>query len=65
MGVVSRMWMWVESMGVIVRRYIEYLILHIPTPVVCVFFAAASPLFVHLKMFFVLVQYFFVIKFYV
>ena len=26
MGVVSR-WMWVESMGVVVRRYIDFLIL--------------------------------------
>ena len=24
--VVSRRWMWVESMGVVVRRYIDYLI---------------------------------------
>ena len=23
MGMVSRMWMWVESMGVVVRRYIS------------------------------------------
>ena len=25
MGVVSRRWMWVESMGVVVRRYINYI----------------------------------------
>ena len=31
MGVVSRRWMWVESMGVVVRRYIDYLIFLIPT----------------------------------
>ena len=36
MGVVSRRWMWVESMGVVVRRYIDYLILLIPTPLVSV-----------------------------
>ena len=34
MGVVSRRWLWVESMGVVVRRYIDYLILFIPTPLV-------------------------------
>ena len=32
MGVVSRRWMWVESMGVVVRRYIDFLTLIIPTP---------------------------------
>ena len=49
MGVVSRRWMWVESMGVVVRRYIDYLILLIPTPLVCYFLQQI------LKMFFVLV----------
>ena len=43
--VVSRRWMWVESMGVVVRRYIDILILLIPTPLVSVLFAAASLLF--------------------
>ena len=40
MGVVSRRWMLVESMGVVVRRYmyIDYLLLLIPTPVVSVLF---------------------------
>ena len=33
MGVVSRRWVWVESMGVVVRRYIDFLILFIPTPI--------------------------------
>ena len=37
MGVVSRRWMWVESMGVIVKRYIDFLILLILTPLVCSF----------------------------
>ena len=58
MGVVSRRWMWVESMGVVVRgiyNYIDFLILLIPTPLY---------LFI-LKMFLFLFQYFFVIKFYV
>ena len=47
MGVVSRRWMWVESVGVVVRRYIDYFILLILTPLVSVFFAAASLIFVH------------------
>ena len=34
-------------MGVVVRRYIDFLILLIPTPLVSGFFAAASLLFVH------------------
>ena len=49
--------LWVWLVGVVVRRYIDFLILLIPTPLVSVlFFTAASLLFVHLKkMFFVLV----------
>ena len=43
-------------MGVVLRRYIDFLILLIPTPLVSVLFAAASLLFCSfLKMFFVLV----------
>ena len=43
-------------MGVVLRRYIDFLILLIPTPLVCVLFAAASLLFFSFKkMFFVLV----------
>ena len=45
MGVVSRRWMWVESMGVVVRRYIDYLILLIPTPLVSVLFCSSIPTF--------------------
>ena len=42
-------------MGVVVRRYINFLILLIPTPLVSVLFAAASLLFCSFfKMFFVL-----------
>ena len=53
-------------MGVVVRRYIDFLILLIPTPLVSVLFAAASLLFVHLKKCFsFLFQYFFVKIFYV
>ena len=48
---------WVWLVGVVVRRYMVFLILLIPTPLVSVLFlAAASLLFLHLKkMFFVLV----------
>ena len=41
--------LWVWLLGVVVRRYIDFLILLIPTPLVSVLFAAASLLFVHLK----------------
>ena len=45
--------LWVWLVGVVVRRYIDFLILLIPTPLVSVLFCL---LFVHLKkMFFVLV----------
>ena len=44
MGVVSR-WMWVEFMGVVVMRYIDYLILLIPTPLVSVLFCSSIPTF--------------------
>ena len=43
-----------EFTGEVVRRYTDFLILLIPTPLASVLFAAASLLFVHLKMFFVL-----------
>ena len=56
MGVVSRRWMWVESMGVVVRRYINDLILLIHTPLVSVLFYSSIPTFCSfLKMLFVLV----------
>ena len=43
-------------MGVVVRRYIDFLILLIPTPLVSVLFCSSILLFVHFKtMFFVLV----------
>ena len=45
MGVVSRRRVWL--VGVVVRRYIDFLLLLIPTPLVYFFFAAASLLFVH------------------
>ena len=58
--------LWVWLLCVVVRRYIDFLILLIPTPLVFVLFVAASLLFVHfVKCFSFLFQYFFVIKFYV
>ena len=41
--------LWVWLLGVVVRRYIDFLILLIPTPLVSVLFTAASLLFVHFK----------------
>ena len=40
---------WVWLVGVVVRMYIDFLILLIPTPLVSVLFAAASLHFVHKK----------------
>ena len=37
--------LWVWLLGVVVRRYIDFLILLIPTPLVPVLFTAASLLF--------------------
>ena len=39
--------LWVWLLGVVVRRYIDFLILLIPTPLVSVLFTAASLHFVH------------------
>ena len=45
MGMGSRRWVWVESMGlvvgVVVRRHIDLLILLIPTPLVSVLFCSS------------------------
>ena len=56
-GVVSgsgwNLWVWL--LGVVVRRYIDFLILLIPTPLVSVLFYSSIPTFCSLKkMFFVL-----------
>ena len=56
--------LWVWLLGVVVRRYIDFLILLIPTPLVSVLFCS-SILFMFLNVFSFLFQYFFVIKFYV
>ena len=50
--------------GVVVRRYIDFLILLIPIPLASVLFAAASLLFVHFFCFCSCFTTFFVIKFY-
>ena len=48
--------LWVWLLGVVVRRYIDFLILLIPTPLVSVLFYSSIPTFCSfLKMFFVLV----------
>ena len=48
--------LWVWLVGVVVRRYIGFLILLIPTPLVSVLFLQQHPYFLFIfKMFFVLV----------
>ena len=54
MGVVSRRWVWVESMGVVVRRYIDFLILLIRTLLVSALFCNIPTFCSFFKMFFVL-----------
>ena len=57
---------WVWLLGVVVRRYIDFLILLIPTPLVSVIFYSSIPTFCSFKkMFFVLVPVLFKITFYV
>ena len=48
MGVVSRRWMWVESMGVVVYKEV-YILPHITTPLVYVLFCSSIPTFCSLK----------------
>ena len=59
------LWLWL--LGVAVRRYIDFLILLIPTPLVSVLFYSSIPTFCSLKKkeFFVLIPVLFVITFYV
>ena len=50
MSVVSRRWMpgwhiWVWLVSVVVRRYIDFLILLIPTPLVSALFCSSIPTF--------------------
>ena len=56
--------LWVWLLGVVVKRYIDFLILLIPTPLVSVLFCSSILLFVHLKKCFsFLFQYFFKLHF--
>ena len=56
------LWVWLVS--VVVRWYIDFLILLIPTPLVSVLFCSSIPTFCSFfKCFSFLFQYFFVIKF--
>ena len=67
-GVASGSWwnLCVWLLGVVVRRYIDFLILLIPTPLVSVLFYSSIPAFYSFKKCFsLLLQYFFVITFYV
>ena len=58
------LWMWL--LGVVVRRYIDFLLLLFPTPLVSVIFYRSIPTFCSFKkMFFVLVPVLFKITFYV
>ena len=58
--------LWVWLLGVVVRRYIYFLILLIPTPLVSVLFYSSIPTFCSFfKKFFVLVPVHFKITFYV
>ena len=50
--------LWVWLLGVVVRRYIDFIILLIPTPLVSVFFCSSIPTFCSFFMFFVLVPIF-------
>ena len=53
---------WVWLLGVVLRRYIDFLILLIPTPLVSVFFAAASLLFCSFcKCFYVLLHIIYIV----
>ena len=59
----GRIYGWL--VGVVVRRYIDFLILLIPTPLVSVLFCSSIPTFCSFfKCFSFLFRYFFVIKFY-
>ena len=57
--------LWVWLLGVVVRRYIDFLILLTPTPLVSVLFGSSIPtfLFIKKKSFSILFQYFFKLHF--
>ena len=41
--------LWVWLLGVVLRRYIDFLILLIPTPLVCVLFCSSIPTFLFIS----------------
>ena len=47
MDVIIRRWPWARLVGVVVRRYIDFLILLIPTPLVLAFFQQPPYFFVY------------------
>ena len=50
MGVVSRRWVWLESIGVVSGcGYIDFLILLMPTPLVSALFCSSIPTFLCIK----------------
>ena len=50
--------LWVWLLGVVVRRYIDFLILLIPTPLVSVLFYSSIPTFLFIfKMFYIYIIY--------
>ena len=56
--------LWVRLVGVVVRRYIDFFILLIPTPLVSVLFCSSIPTFwSFFKCFSFLFQYFLKLKF--
>ena len=67
MTIVESGWnVWVWLVGAVVRRYIDFFLLLIPTPLVSVLFLQQHPTFCSfLKCFSFLFLYFFVIKMYV
>ena len=48
-GSVWNLWVWL--VGVVVRRYIDFIILLIPTPLVSVLFCSSIPTFLFLNVF--------------
>ena len=52
----SRLNLWVCLLGVVVRRYIDFLILLIPTPLVSVLFFSSIPTFCSLKKIIIIIE---------
>ena len=54
-GCVWNLWVWL--LGVVVRRYIDFLILLIPTPLVSVLFYSSIPTFCSFFLMFIILWY--------